>query len=225
MRRYRLLAALLCAATLASSCLKPDLAPRYTPAWEPFDPADAGWVKTKEVLLVSDCQLHNLNSKPVPERNLSAEAAVATAIRSPQLDMFSRDVLRWILENGAPEADVVVHLGDALDLACEGELEAFLDVMQAAQVPWFMAPGNHDCFYFGVYDPQHPELWQDACYGAGQPMRKDAFLRRYIAVLLTRPGPDGEALAAALGLTVRPEDTLVEVAERVPPRFRWERPI
>ena len=96
-------------ALLAAACVKPDPDPRFTPAWEPFDVSGEGWARTKEALVVSDCQLHNLLSLPVPERNLSVEMAVTTAIRPPQLDLFSADVLDWILKNAAPEAEVVLE--------------------------------------------------------------------------------------------------------------------
>jgi len=219
------LAVLLLAGALLAGCLKPDPVPRFTPAWEPFDPTEPGWLTTKQALVMADCQLHNLYSKAVPERNLSAEAAVATAIRSPQLDLFSRDVLAWILANGAPDADLVLHLGDALDLACEGELEAFIEVMDAGPKPWFMAPGNHDCFYFGIYDPQHIQLWDNACYESGRPLSKDLFIRLYLAALARRDDPDSAAFAEVLGLTAFLGEPLAELAERIPASFAWERPV
>lgn len=190
---------------LAAGCVAPDPHPRFTPAWEPVDPSAEGWVRTRKALLVADCQLHNLYSDPVPERNLTAEAAVATAIRPPQLDLFSGDVLVWILRNGAPDADMVLHLGDALDFACTGEFDAFLEVMKASPKPWFMAPGNHDSSYFGTHYPEHPELWSAASRGAGEPMTKDRFVRLYVAALVRQAEPGCEALAAALGAGPLPE--------------------
>ena len=129
---------------LLAGCVTPDPAPRFTPAWEPFDPEGADWRTTRKALLVADCQFHNLYSRALPERNLAIKALVGTAIRPPQLDLFSRDVLSWILAQGAPEAEVVLHLGDAVDLACTGEFETFVEVMDGGKRPWFMAPGNHD---------------------------------------------------------------------------------
>jgi len=184
---------------LAAGCVTPDPHPRFTPAWEPFDRSGEGWYQTRQALLIADCQVHNLYSKALPERNLSAEAAAATAIRPPQLDLFSTDVLAWILENGAPDADVVLHLGDALDLACTGEFDAFLAVMATSKRPWFMAPGNHDFFYFGTYDPQDKGLWEDASYGAGEPLTKDRFIRLYVSAILKQDEPGCVALKGALG--------------------------
>ena len=175
--------------TAFPGCIKPDLKPRFTPAWESFDPDDERWIKSNEVLVVADCQLHNLYSKAIPERNLSAEAAASTAIRPPQLDMFAGDVLRYITTTGCPDSKTIVHLGDALDLACEGEWTEFAEVMNASGKPWVVAPGNHDFFYFGVYDPHRTKLWDDACYGSGDPLTKDRYIPLYVATLLLQKRP------------------------------------
>ncbi len=184
---------------LLAGCVVPDPHPRFTPAWEPFDPSGKTWRTTRKALLVADCQLHNLYSKALPERNLAIKSVSATSIRPPQLDLFAGDVLAWILERGAPDADVVLHLGDAMDLACTGEFDAFLAVMARAGKPWFMAPGNHDFFYFGSYDPHDKGIWQDAAYGAGEVMPKDLFIRLYVAALLKQEDPGIAALKEALG--------------------------
>jgi hypothetical protein len=198
---------------LAASCVTVDPHPRFTPAWETVDTSGEGWLRTRKALLVADCQLHNLLSLAVPERNLTAEAAVATAIRPPQLDLFSADVLAWILAKDAPDADVVLHLGDALDFACTGEFDAFLEVMATSAKPWFMAPGNHDLSYFGTHYPERPELWRDASHGAGEPLAKDGFIRRYVGALLRQAEPGCAALAAAVG-----------PAEELPISFEWHAP-
>jgi hypothetical protein len=183
---------------LLAGCVTPDPAPRFTPAWEPFDPQGKDWRTTRKALLVSDCQFHNLYSKPLPERNLAIKSLVGTAIRPPQLDLFSRDVLTWILADGAPDAEVVLHLGDAIDLACTGEFETFLEVMAGGKRPWFMAPGNHDFFYFGNYDPEDRRGWQEAAYGSGEPMTKDKFIRAYVGAVMKQPDDGARAFAAAL---------------------------
>ena len=206
---------------LAVGCVRPDPAPGFTPSWEPFDPTEARWSTTDKVLLVSDCQLHNLYSQAIPERNLSSEAMVGTSIRPPQLDLFSADVLGYVLREGAPDANGILHLGDALDLACEGEFEAFLDVMAGGGKPWLMAPGNHDAYYFGVYAPDDEELWQQACYASGTPFTKVRFIRRYVAALLAQTDPGFAALADALGLSEHRGDRPEDLAERLPLEFTW----
>ncbi|MFI5401870.1 MAG: metallophosphoesterase family protein [Planctomycetota bacterium] len=195
---------------LLAGCVVPDPHPRFTPAWESFDPKQEGLRKTRKALLVADCQLHNLYSKALPERNLAIKSVSATSIRPPQLDLFAGDVLAWILAHGG-DADVVLHLGDAMDLACTGEFEAFLRVMDGGKKPWFMAPGNHDFFYFGSYDPEDRKLWEEAAYGAGEVLPKDRFIRLYVAALLKQDDPGIRALAAAVG----PE---------LPASFEWRAP-
>ncbi len=195
-----------------AGCVVPDPEPRFTPAWEPFDPSGKDWRTTRNALLVADCQFHNLYSKALPERNLAIKAMSATSIRPPPLDLFSRDVLAWILAEGAPQADVVLHLGDAIDLACTGEFETFLAVMEKAGRPWFMAPGNHDFFYFGSYDPEDRKLWEDAAYGAGEVLTKDRFIRAYVAAILKQDDPGIRALGEALG------------SAPLPASFEWRAP-
>ncbi|MHC4959442.1 MAG: metallophosphoesterase [Planctomycetota bacterium] len=184
---------------VAAACHKPDPKPRFTPAWEPFDKDGEGWLHTRRALVVADCQLHNLLSKAIPERNLSIESAIGTAIRPPQLDLFAGDVLAWVLKHGAPESELILHLGDALDLACDGEFREFAEVMQEAGKPWFMAPGNHDGFYFGNYHPDRNTLWEAACHKSGKPVSKDRFIRLYVAELLKQREPGCVSLRAALG--------------------------
>ncbi len=209
---------------LCACHVPPEVPSRFSPALEPFDPAEDGWVSTRPVLLVSDCQIHNLYSKPIPDRNLSIKMFVNTAIRPPQLDLYEPDVLEWILKNTPVKTDAVIHLGDAVDLACEGEFRRFLEVMQGAGKPWLMIPGNHDCFYFGSYDPRNPPLWEDACYGSGKPLTKDLLVRLYVAALVQQDSAGTRALAEALGLYDERALDLLELADRVPAQYSWEAP-
>ncbi len=222
MRARLAIIVLLC---LISACqVPPDVPSRFSPALEPFDPVKEGWVTTRPILLVSDCQIHNLYSKPIPDRNLSIKMFVNTAIRPPQLDMFAGDILRWILKNTPEKTEAVIHLGDAIDLACEGEFREFVDVMKDAGKPWLMIPGNHDCFYFGTYDPRNPPLWEDACYGSGRPLTKDLLIQSYVAALLKQDVPGTIALAKNLGLYEERDLDLFELAARIPMQHTWTAP-
>lgn len=215
--------ALLISGLLIGACRHPEPVPRFTPAWEPVDAHGPGWLETIPVLLLADCQIHNLYSQALPERNLSAEAVLGTAIRPPQLDLFAPNVLAWVLEYGSPEAELVVHLGDALDLACQGEFETFVKVMNGDGRPWMMAPGNHDSFYFGSYDPDDEELWDLACYGAGDNFTKDRFIRHYLAALMAQDEPSFVSLAMALGVEAE-RHSPAEVVRSIPDAFEWHRP-
>lgn len=212
------------ALALAPGCLKPEVEPSYLPAYEPFDPTDPSWSSTLPVLLVSDCQVFNLLTEPVPERNLSSQSMVPTAIRSPQLNLYTPDVLRFILADEQVPTKGVLHLGDALDLGCEGEFETFLDAMSGSGRPWLMVPGNHDCTYFGNYVPALTDNWSAGCTGAGAPMTKDLFVRLYVAALLKQEGEGFAALARDLGFEAARELPLRAVADRLPLEHRYEAP-
>jgi len=218
------LAVLLGLAALGACAAPPDPYQRYLPALEHLDASGPDWISSRPVLLVADCQLHNNYQKPIPDRNLSIKQFAGTAIRPPQLDLFAPDVLRWILKHGGTGTEAILHLGDAIDLACEGEFREFLEVMQCTDKPWLMVPGNHECFYFGSYDPRYPEMWEDACYGAGSPIQKDHYIRLYVAAILGQDDPGTLALADALGLReVRKQDPFA-LQKRIPDRFHWEAP-
>lgn len=207
---------------MVASCITKDVVPRYSPAWEEFQPKkEDGWHNSRKVLLVSDCQLHNLYSQAIPERNPTAVAAINTAIRPPQLDLFSADVLEWILTKGAANCQGVLHLGDALDLACEGELRDFLEVMRTAKKPWLMAPGNHDFYYFGTYNPEDVELWDRACYGSTRRLPKDRFIRLYVSAILGQDDAGCRALARALKLFERRKEDPAVLAALLPDSFEW----
>ncbi len=211
-------------ALLFAGCLKPDPAPRFTPAWEEFNPAEGGWESNRKVLLISDCQLHNLMSKPLPDRDLGIKAAAGTAIRSPQLDLFADDVMRWLLADGADDAEAVIHLGDAIDLSTEGEFEQFVETMSVGGRPWFMTPGNHDGYYFGSYSPSDMGQWEDAAYGSGEVLTKDLFIRVYVAALLNQKSSCVTAMRESLRIDPKPGETLLETGRRIPADFEWHAP-
>lgn len=209
----------------APGCVSPEEEQMFQPAYEPLDLTEPGWQHSKPLLLVADCQIFNIHSMPVPDRNLSAQSMVPTAIRSPQLNLFATEVLRWILADQDTPTEGIVHLGDAQDLACDGEFARFVEVMMSADQPWVLAPGNHDCFYFGNFHPQRHDDWRSACHGAGEPLTKDRFVRKYVAALLHQQGPGFAALARSLGLEDRLDLPLEELAELLPDQHTWSTPL
>jgi len=215
---------LLLAVLLLTGCLKADAVSRYTPAWEEFSPTGPDWKRTQKVLVIADCQLHNLYSDSLPERNLTAKAAAGSAIRSPQLDLFSADVLKWIFDNKATDTDFILHLGDAIDVSTDGEWEDFVRVMDEAGIPWIMAPGNHDGYYMGSYYTVDEELWKSGSYLSGDPLTKDRFIRVYVGALLKQPSGEFEPLARALGVEGMAGKTMWEIGDELPLTFEWEAP-
>jgi len=211
-------------ALLLAGCLHPDPQPRFTPAWEEFDPTEGNWESNRKVLLISDCQLHNLMSKPLPDRDLGFKAAAGTAIRSPQLDLFADEVMEWLLKDASDDVEAVIHLGDAIDLSTEGEFELFVKTMSVGGRPWFMTPGNHDGYYFGSYSPSDMGQWEDAAYGSGAVLTKDLFIRVYVAALLNQKSSCVTAMRASLGISPESGETLLETGQRIPDDFEWHAP-
>ena len=222
MMHRRLLATCTVLGGLLGCGIAPDPTWRFMPALEPFDPSQGGWRQTRPLLLVADCQVHNLYSLPIPDRNLSIERMAGTAIRPPQLDMFAPDVLRWILEENADGAEAILHLGDALDLACDGELRQFLSVMNGAGKPWLVVPGNHECYHLGTYDPRNQAVWKDACHGAGESITKDRWVRLYVSAIIAQDDPGAAALAEDLNLGEDRQGDVFERERLIPDQHSWE---
>ena len=107
-----------------------------------------GFALTKNIMLVADNQLNYLYGEPIWLRSGLTDKFVKVAIRPVQQDLYGQDMLRWALELYGSRMPVI-HLGDAANMACSGEFEAFLEIMSTATKPWVMAPGNHDAYLFG----------------------------------------------------------------------------
>jgi len=183
---------LLLALTLAvAGCIKgPPISSRFQTLWEEPD----GPPISRRVVLLADNQTHHLYGDPVWIRSEFTDRWVASAIRAVQLDLYGPDLFRWIVAVFGAK-DPVIHLGDALDISCAAEFDTFVGAMRSATRPWFMAPGNHDGFYFG--NGHFAELeWARACERGGGPLTKADFIRRYLEVLFEQNDPGAKALAA-----------------------------
>ena len=143
---------------------------------------------SRRVLLIADSQLHHLYGDPIIEGTPLIDRKVSsTAIRPPQLDLFGQELLRWAVDRARGRTPIL-HLGDALDLACVAEFEQFAAIMSGPGNPsWVMTPGNHDAYFFGNFDDLQGH-WDRACRRGGGPLTKDALVARYLQELArTRP--------------------------------------
>lgn len=143
-----------------------------------------GAPRSIDVILLADNQLHHLYGDPVWLRSGFTDKFVPVAIRPVQLDVYAPDVLRWIIEQYGDKRPVI-HLGDALNIACTVEFEEFVAIMDTSERGWVLAPGNHDGYYFGNGHFAWSE-WERACQTAdakGRPMTKDLFVEAYLQTL------------------------------------------
>jgi hypothetical protein len=113
---------------------------------------------------------------------------VSAAIRPPEVDLWGDRILDWVLERPT-QVHAVVHLGDAANIGCVSEFERFANKMQEfrdrTQVPWFMAPGNHDSLMMGNWGYASPGIeeetrWGREC-GLARDLDKEQFLIHYLA--------------------------------------------
>ena len=153
---------------------------------------------SKNVILVADNQLNHLYGEPVWMRSQFITKIVSVSIRPVQQDLFGQGILRWALATYGTRYPVI-HLGDAGNMGCVGEFEAFVDVMASTgKRPWLMAPGNHDAYLMGNVEGDF-HSWEKACERAGGPLTKEMLVEKYLRVLISRyrdfgsayPDPDG----------------------------------
>lgn len=173
----------------------------------PAEEPEESTALSQRVLLIADNQQHYLYGEPVWLRRGLFDKAVGTAIRSPQLDLFGGDLLEWILANAEQTGKTVpIHLGDAANVSCEVELDRFAAHMRKSEKPWFMAPGNHDGFFYGtgrtLFDSaQMRDAWAKACRNGGGPLTTSDFIRRYLGLLAAQNDPGAQAFAREAGPT------------------------
>ncbi len=160
---------------------------------DPFAYDSSGNPAAKSVLLVADNQFNNLYSNPDPLRSKLMDKKVKVAVRPPQLDLFSKDMLQWIL-NEHGKNKYIIHLGDALNIACQSEWDRFTNTMTASNVHkgWVIIPGSHDSCYYGNVEPNKLDKnnWKKACsmettlFKTGIISDKNIFIRNYLSSLI-----------------------------------------
>lgn len=157
-------------------------------------------------IIVADSQFHNIFTDPNLVTHLGPDKVVPVSIRPPQLYLFAPDVLEYCLQTQG-RGRYVIHLGDALNIACRSEWDMFSEVMQrnvenGVIKGWVMAPGNHDFFYFGnTPKGKYDEAWCSACGISGKgenrkpiqfKVEKDDFVELYIKALLKQANIQGD---------------------------------
>lgn len=177
---------------------------------------------TGAFVVMADNQIHHLFGDPYWMRSRSVDRVVSVAIRPPQLDLFAPDLLRWVLSQESSAGKPVLHLGDALDIACEGELDMFFTQMRHASAGWFMAPGNHDFYFVGNGHVSEGNNWARACTRAGGPLTKDEFILRYIDQGLGSQGTRPDVQQLRLHRQASPCETRFDSSGGLLTGLRWE---
>jgi len=146
-----------------------------------------GLALSKRLVLVADNQLNHLYGEPVWLRNQLFDHVVNVTIRPVQQDLFGQDILKWILNyyGNKKKGSAIVHLGDGTNMACMGEFSSFREIMNTAENPWYMLPGNHDAYLLGNLHT-NKDWWENACVRAQGPLSKDRFVEEYLMHLATQ---------------------------------------
>ena len=164
------------------------------------------------ILLVGDNQYNNIYTDPAILRNFYADKLTKVAIRPPQLDIFSKELFDLTLQEHKSREKFVIHLGDALNIACLNEWNRFENSLLSSvdKNKFVMAPGNHDFYWYGVSSGQGSkpkERWATACDNTypipndegneSKRFTKGKFINRYLAYipLYYPPNTTGEYTA------------------------------
>ena len=133
----------------------------YLMLWSPTATADA----TSKVLFIADNQHVEDHGFSIGAQSYLIDERAPVARRPSLTNVFSLLILEHVLRkelanSTASPADVVLHLGDAINNGCVSEFEEFTTAMtqharraDGSTVPWYMAPGNHDSYFLGISHP------------------------------------------------------------------------
>jgi hypothetical protein len=152
------------------------------------------------ILFVSDTQFHNYLSGPNATNFALVDAIIPVSVRPPQANFFSKDLFTYLIEKYGPN-NYVIHMGDALNVACKNEWKRFLWSIdpnfqgRRSHRGWLMVPGNHDFFFVGISDMGlTKKTWENACSNVYPPPKdidvkevifsKDVFVKNYYNQLL-----------------------------------------
>ena len=108
------------------------------------------------VIIIADNQFNNIYTDPTVLRNFYADSFAEVSIRPPQVDIFSPQLFKWTLQKYNAKDNFVIHLGDALNIACSNEWSIFEKSLESVDRDKFvMALGNHDFYWYGVTDGEY----------------------------------------------------------------------
>lgn len=136
---------------------------------------------TERLVVLADTQFQFLHGAGIDMRTAWADLAAATAIRPPQLDMYADALLE---EACARTSGPLVHVGDAGNGSCVGELDTLFAVLARCREPhqWAFAPGNHDGFFLGTSDRVCEDgIWARHCGGEARKLTKPRLVEEYLA--------------------------------------------
>ncbi len=138
------------------------------------------------IALIADNQFHNLHGNPDYYESAAIDNAVSSAVHPGASNAMAPLAFEYLLGNQSSlqKADLVLHLGDAMDLGCRNEFTTFLRIMKESRLPWLFIPGNHDGNFFGnIYPKKYSRRWQPSCRtpDTEKPPRfdKNAMIRAY----------------------------------------------
>lgn len=114
-------------------------------------------------MVIADPQLHNVYGVGVKQMSEGANKITRVAIRPPELNLLAPIVLRDLTQRMQEEApdghkEVLLALGDVMNIACSGEFDLFLESLDGLNPRplLLLAHGNHDTYLMGTVNAYLP---------------------------------------------------------------------
>jgi hypothetical protein len=181
---------------------------------------------TTPFVAIGDTQEHLSTGYPLHDNDSAVDAFVEVTQRPPELPLFGRRTMEWVLQRFPNEP--YIHLGDVMDLSCRTEAERMTKIFRATGRAGAILPGNHDGLMFGIYGYNVLEAvldtdgskWNRACRRGAAPedtrhkSPREAFTKRdFINLYLSEHAKEQ---AEAPGLKSAPEVGAHRVSWRNP---------
>ena len=111
------------------------------------------FLRSESVLLIAD----NQESLEYRQGNFETSKIIRkyglrSANRPRALTKWTRTIINVILQK-EKETKLILHLGDVLNNSCKVEWEKVVSYFRTTGRFWFIVPGNHDGYYFGITSP------------------------------------------------------------------------
>jgi len=116
---------------------------------------DSALATSAKILIVGDTQEHAIEGLPIGALNGFIDNFADVTIRPSQHALYGRKLFELVAKENYSGGKLlpVIHLGDLLDHSCEIEFQRQKKILLKLQSPFYLAPGNHDGIYQGVFNP------------------------------------------------------------------------
>jgi len=109
--------------------------------------------QSEEILLIADSQESLEYRQGIFETSsFLVDWGLRSADRPRALTKWGLDIVGHVIEK-EDRTNLLIHLGDVLNNSCKSEWDRISNTLSNSGKSWFIVPGNHDGYYFGITSP------------------------------------------------------------------------